>query len=927
MKINLLLASTILSAISTSLSAAEPEARGVEFYEQRIRPVLVEHCYQCHSEQARQAKKLRGGLRLDTAAGIKAGGETGALLDRTRPAESLLIKALRHEGEVRMPPKAKLGDQVVNDFATWIKLGAPIPPDRVTTAQPEAINWERARQFWAFQPPVKHPRPKVADVKAAGNDIDSFLQAELERHQLKPVRRAAKRELIRRATFDLLGLPPTPEEIDAFLKDESPEAFRRVVDRLLASPHYGERWGRYWLDVARYAEDKALAVAKPSPQAFRYRDWVVQAFNQDMPYDRFLLFQLAGDLLPEKSADPFTRLGGLGFQGLGAEYHKGNFAAQVMADELDDRIDTLSRGLLGLTVACARCHDHKYDPIPTRDYYSLAAAYQGSNLVDLSASPAEVSTRFQEWQQETRKQEASLSEWLQNQGQTLSKAALRDANRYLVLAYQLRVLRHHKVPHDENLLIAKEKLQPHLVRRLVSLLEQAKPIPGLEEWNAIVTKANQSLERNRPVGAKVQLPPEVQRAIESIQQKARKALDEMERGERVHQEKLTGGDAAARKRLQKAPVAAEAEKLLKRLLGEPRSPFVIEKNVIVDLLASGERTEYERRRQSLEARKKDPPPAPIMIHGIKGGGQAMRVHIRGRVENLGEQAPPGFLRILASAKKNPSKSFTRLELAQAIASAQNPLTARVMVNRVWQHHFGRGIVATPSNFGQLGDRPSHPELLDTLAVRFVESGWSVKWLHREIMLSAAYQRGSDRDSSNVIKDPENRYLWRVTPQRLDLEAWRDAVLAVSGRLDPTVGGTSVDLNTSTNVRRTIYAKVSRSVPNPTMTAFDFPDANVSNDRRSITTIPQQQLFVLNSTFMIEGAHAFAARLEKAEKTDRGRINVAFRLAFGRLPSEEELALGLEFLKQAAQSSGKEKLSPLEQYAQALLATNEFLWID
>jgi Protein of unknown function (DUF1553)/Protein of unknown function (DUF1549)/Planctomycete cytochrome C len=734
-----------------SLPAAEPDARGIELYEAKIRPALVEHCYKCHSSQARQAKKLRGGLLLDSRADLLKGGDSGPAIVSGKPAESRLLKALRHEDELKMPPQAKLPDAVIADFATWIAMGAPTPRDGAAGPTVAAIDWTKARQFWAFQLPVKHPQPAVRNARWPRKESDFFLLAELEKRNLTPARPAGKQEWLRRATFDLIGLPPTPEEVAAFLQDDSPDAFGRVVDRLLSSPHYGERWARYWLDVARYAEDKALAIAKPSPQAFRYRDWVVQAFNTDMPYDEFLRLQLAGDLLPA-TADSFKRLAGLGFQGLGAEYHKGNFAAQVMADELDDRVDTLTRGLLGLTVACARCHDHKYDPIPTRDYYSLASAYQGSSLADIPIAPAEEVARFKTWQQEQKNQEAALA----------------------------------------------------------------------------------------------------------------KTKD-------------------------------------KTLQGELKA--------------------------KLEQHKKQAPQAPVVIHGVQGGGQPMRVHVRGRVENLGEEAPPGFLRIFRADAGAPAKTFTRLDLANAIATDRNPLTARVIVNRVWQHHFGRGVVGTPSNFGKLGDRPTHPELLDTMAVRFIESGWSIKWLHREIMLSAAYQLSSESAPANAAVDPDNHYLWRMSPRRLDFEPWRDALLLVSGRLDAAVGGPSLDLNDRKNVRRTIYARVSRSILNPTLAAFDFPDANVSSDHRSVTTVPQQQLFALNSDFMIDTARAFSARLEKAAKEDDKRIVLGFQLAFGRSPTNTEKNQGLEFLRVVAESGARDRLTPWEQYAQALLAANEFIWVD
>jgi hypothetical protein len=751
--------------------SAEPGAAGVEFFEQKIRPVLVERCYSCHSTEAAQNKKLRGGLLLDSREALRKGGDSGPAIVPGKPDAGTLLKALRQTGELKMPPKGKLADAVVADFEKWIALGAPDPRGTTTTTTP-AIDWEQARKHWAFQPPVQHSLPEVKRLDWPQSWIDRFVLAELEKRGLQPVPPAGKRELIRRATFDLLGLPPTPDEVDTFLKDESPEAFARVVDRLLASPHYGERWGRYWLDVARYAEDKALAFPTPRPHAHVYRDWVVRAFNEDLPYDRFLRLQLAGDLVPEPVADYTLKLAGLGFQGLGAEYHKGSVPEQVKADELDDRIDTLTRGLLGLTVACARCHDHKYDPIPTRDYYSLAAAYNGASWSEVALAPPKVVEAYQAWEQKTRQLEGEIGKFLMEQGRAFGKGVLSDPS----------------------------------------------------------------------------------------------------------------------------------------------------------LLPDPERQRHDSLQASLANHKRQMPPVPPKAHGVSGGGQAMRIYQRGNVEKPGELAPAGFLRILDTGSGRPQGgTFTRLQLADAVCSPHNPLTARVFVNRVWYHLFGRGIVGTPSNFGKLGDRPTHPELLDTLAVRFVESGWSVKWLHREILLSATYQLGSGHGPPDTV-EPENQHLWRHTPRRLDVEAWRDAILLVSGRLDQTLGGPSSSLGDAAHARRTLYGKISRLEPDRMLVLFDFPDANVSSERRNVTTVPQQQLFALNSDFMVQSARALAARLTAAAAGDEERIVLAYRWAFARAPSPRERQAALAFLHDAS-SGGGNRLTALEQLAQAILACNEFAWID
>jgi hypothetical protein len=765
--VSLPLACATAFLVAPSLRAAEPDPKAVEFFESKIRPVLVEQCYKCHSAQSGKAK---GGLTLDTKAALLKGGDTGPAVVPGNPAKSLLLTAVHQDGDLKMPPKEKLSDAVINDFRRWIEMGAPDPRDRVTSAAAAAISnidWTKARQFWSFRPVRKPALPAVKDAAWPKTDVDRFILARLEAEGLHPLAPADKRALIRRATFDLTGLPPTPDEIDTFLKDDSPDAFARVVDRLLKSPHYGERWARHWLDVARYAEDQAHTFGvKPNTEAFRYRDWVIAALNADLPYDLFVKRQIAADLMDKDKPDGYQQLAALGFFGLGAQYYKNSDAARAAADELDDRIDTLARGFLGLTVSCARCHDHKFDPIPTQDYYSLAGVFYSCKLATLPMAP---------------------------------KA---EAERYA---------------------------------------EAMKPVQ------------------------------EADRKLKELQ-KTEKSKPTADGKERV------------------AAMQAELDRL-----------------------------------------KKSAPPAPPMAHAIADATAAdLHVYVRGNPAQQGELAPRRFLHVL-STNDPPrfAKGSGRLELAEAIASRDNPLTARVIVNRVWAWHFGRGLVGTPSNFGQLGERPTHPELLDDLAARFVENGWSLKWLHREIMLSATYQLASADYSDGRAKDPDNRLLWRMNRQRLDVESWRDALLAVSGQLDPSFGGPTTDLNSAQNRRRTVYCKVSRHELNGLLRLFDFPDANITSERRSETTVPQQQLFVLNSPFFIGQAKALAARVGAEERDDPARVRRAYLLAYGRPATDAEVALALHYLggKDDPAEDGRNGLTRWERYTQALLAANEFLYVD
>lgn len=874
---------------------------GVDYFEKKIRPVFIEQCYSCHSTEAKKNNKLKASLILDTPEGLAKGGDSGTLLVPGKPAESLLIKSLKHTEDIKMPPKGKLSDPIVASFEHWIRIGAPAPAIVKSTEPAKEIDWNKAKEFWAFRTPKKTPLPAVRDQTWPLREIDRFILAELEKRDLKPVGPAGKRELLRRVTFDLTGLPPTSEAMDEFASDTSPDAYAKVVDRLLKSPQHGERWARYWLDISRYAEDKALAFVAVRPHAYRYRDWVVKALNDDMPYDKFLKLQLAGDLIDEPGLDPVTKLAGLGFQGLGAEYHKGSVAAQVMADELDDRIDTVTRGLLGLTVACARCHDHKYDPIPTRDYYSLAAAYNGSELVEKPLVEPAAFDRFKAQEKLLRDSEAKHAQWLKDQARDASKPAVQLADQYFIAAWEIRTLQQRKTNVDVAQIAKARSLQVIYLSRLVKLLEQNKldaKEPAIAAWLNAAKSASETakVEKNQVV-----VPDALQKATVELKQAITAALPKT--------------------------AAKDVPNLLKVLWLNPNSIFSLNPTEAASQYSEATQKELTKQQTDLAKLKKELPPAPPMAHAIQGGGNGLKVNIRGSVERLGEQAPPGFLRIVSTSDSSKqSKTFTRLDLANAIASPGNPLTARVIVNRVWHYHFGKGLVGTPSNFGTLGDRPSHPELLDTLAVRFIENGWSLRWLHREILLSRAYQLSSEPIAVNAERDPENTYLWRYSPRRLDFEAWRDAWLAVAGKLDLTIGGPSIELTQADNSRRTLYSKISRLQPNPLLVLFDFPDANVTSDRRSVTTVPQQQLFTLNSEFTIGTAKVFAKRLQNASPKIEEQIRFAFRLAYGRTPTTEETKASEAFIRDAS-AEGKDRLTPFEQFAHAILSSNEFQWID
>jgi len=886
----------VLLVCPRPLGAAEANS-GIAFFESKIRPLLVQHCYQCHSADTKQ----RGGLRLDARDTVLKGGDNGPALVPGKANESLLIKAVRHQ-DLKMPPKGKLPDAAVADLVRWIEMGAPDPRDG-KPALTALIDFTKARQFWSFQPPRLPELPQVHNGSWPKNAIDHFILARLEAEKLQPVPPAGKRELIRRATFDLIGLPPTPEDVEAFLKDESADAFARVVDRLLASPHHGERWGRHWLDVARYAEDQAHTFGtKPNTNAYRYRDWVIAAMNDDMPYDRFVKLQIAADLMLSDDAERVKHLPALGFFGLGAQYYKDNSEIlKALADELDERVDTLSRGLLGLTVACARCHDHKFDPVPTQDYYSLAGIFNSCKLSDVALATNGEIQKYQDALRVAREAEDKLATFVRTEKAAFHEEQAGQIARYLQSVRKVQERRQKEPKWSAKDQAKTDGLQPALLDRWVKYLDGNPKVPALDPLRQL-PKPN-----GPPSGEEAAVA-----AAQAFQQQVLALLAERAKGN-LNKDKTD---------------------LLQALFGD-KGLFNLSDGELKAKLSAEKNQQWEQMKQAAANLRKDAPEKMDtkfqIAHAMSEGTPAdMKVYMRGNPREQGDVAPRRFLRVLAG---NDPPAFTkgsgRLELAEAIGSRDNPLTARVIVNRVWQWHFGRGIVGTPSNFGALGERPTHPELLDYLTCRFIASGWSLKALHRDIMLSATYQLSCAADDHNLGIDGDNQLLWRMNRRRLDVESWRDALLFVSGKLDPTMGGPTTDLGSPTNRRRTVMGKISRHELNGLLRMFDFPDANITSEKRVETTVPQQQLFVLNSPFLVEQARALAARLQTEGKDDAGRVGRAFLLAFGRPASDADVQLALRYLSanEADADKAKAKLTRWERFAQALLGSNEFMYVD
>ncbi len=849
------------------LFAAEPG----EFFETKIRPVLAKNCYACHRDAA------LGGLRLDSREALLKGGKSGTAIVAAHPEESLLMKAIQQTDEKikKMPPTGKLSDAEIADLSTWITQGAVWPASTVAQKTGKGITPEQ-RAFWSFQP-VRPP-----EVPEGVQAIDHLVQARLAKDGLQQGPRADKRTLIRRASIDLTGLPPTPEDVDAFLADQSSDAYAKLIDRLLASPRYGERWGRVWLDVARYSDDKLNSTKEePYEDSFRYRNWVIDALNRDMPYSDFVKAQIAGDQTGHPAA--------LGFYALSPEMQ-------------DDRVDATTRGFLALTVACAQCHDHKFDPIPTRDFYSLQGVFSNTKLAEKPLAPKETVEQWKSLEKHVKAMEEEVTRFYTRQTEMIAEIEAAKTARYLMAARGLG---------------PKEGLDEEILKRWTEYQSQPrKDHQYLQKWMAASGRE-----------ASQQAANEFQELVLAVNREQR----EIE----MRNDYKKGGKTANPDLAQLELESIEYSKyvlwrsLFERSIRDSAGFFASTEGVyffgkgkvdrFLPVAWQEHAKDLERR---LEMAKKALPPKYPYLQVIEDKEKIadIKVSIRGDRNNLGELAPRAFPQILTKQQKVFTKGSGRLELAEAIADAENPLTARVIVNRVWQQHFGRGIVTTPSNFGQLGERPSHPELLDWLADRFMKQGWSLKQLHRDIMLSATYQlasTGADKVpalAANQAKDPDNVLLWRSPRRRLDVESMRDAMLFVSGELDLTPGELAVKLDEPGFKKRTVYGFVGRRKLDTMLALFDFPNPLATSEARMPTNVPPQRLFLMNSPFVEERAKSLTAR---SEGPLEARVTRLYRLLFGRQPEARELAKAKEFLAASDWTS----------YARALLGSNEFLFVN
>jgi mono/diheme cytochrome c family protein len=902
-----------LSALQAPNQPTEAAPDSAEFFEARIRPVLAANCYDCHTEEQ------LGGLRLDSRDAMLKGGKRGPAIMPGDPERSLLIAAVRQAGDLKMPKGGRLKPEEIDALASWIRAGAKWPAAVATAAAAKPAGYvikPEQRAFWAFQPLAKSVVPQVARGEWPKTDIDRFVLARLEKDRMAPVKAADRLTLLRRATLDLTGLPPTPEEIDAFANDTSPDAFARVVDRLLASPRYGETWGRLWLDVARYGEDDyrsldpMLRGYNPYPNAYLYRDWVIKAFNDDLPYDQFVKAQLAADLLDERVR--VRMLPALGFLGLGPWYYDNGAVEITRADERHDRVDVVSRGFLGLTVGCARCHDHKYDPIPQKDYYSLAGVFLNTVYKEYPLAPKSVVDEYNDLDKKIEKKQKLLEEFIRIESTQLSETLALQAARYMTAAWKVT-----GEPKEDMARVADgNKLDYELFDRWIKFLARPpKFYPYLTKWQDMV-KAGGSAEQAKKLADEFQaLLLDVMFERKDLKEEndiiAAKALPGTKKKEpgKLPSDFVTNDDFCPGCGLELKHMDHDRMNLwldvFQQQLDDSFDPIQSPEKVKPGLLkfrawglerqlAADRRRYIDGLRSDIDELKKALPAHFPYVHGVGDAEklQNLRVSVRGSPYNLGEDAPRHFLSVLAPGEPTAfQKGSGRLELAEAILD--QPIAMRVIVNRIWKGHFGTGLVDSPSNFGATGERPTNPELLDYLARFFVEHGLSIKALHREIMLSAVYQLSAADNPANFEKDSGNRLYWRANRHRMSAEQVRDSLLLVAGSLNTKIGGPSAEL-TPFYDRRTVYGRVSRYKLDEYLQLFDFPSPNLSAEKRFTTTVPLQRLFFMNSDFMQQQSELLARRVA-SEPNNTARIRKAYRLIFGRAPTDAELKAGLDYL--------------------------------
>lgn len=1073
-----------MSIAGLSLQSASLGADDTEFFEKKIRPVLIEHCFECHSGESKES-----GLQVDSLAALLTGGERGPAIVPGKPDESLLIQAVRHDDTLQMPATRKLPQSVIEDLSQWVREGAVWPNSepvaivaRLSVA--ERMPTDEERQFWAFLPPQRSAIPSVTDATDwARTPIDHFVLQKLESQQLTPNSAADKRTLIRRVTLALIGVPPTPDEVQAFLADESRQAFERVIDRLLASPLYGERWGRHWLDVARYGDSNGLDENLAYGNAWRYRDYVIDAFNADLPYDEFLREQLAGDLLPASTSKEtqLRRVVATGFLSLGAKMLAEDDPVKMEMDIIDEQLDTLGKAVLGVTLGCARCHDHKFDPISAHDYYALAGIFKSTKTMDNFgvvarwqerplALPEVIAERDRQQasadaiQVEIKQSVKTETDRISREGKTQIAAALLAADRQLRVDESLKEAlpiaedeQRHSAP-ETIPLEAENYARGNVLKDTtnygfgIGVLVNQGELPNFTEYDIEVQRSGLYQVDLRYAAASARptiiimdghpiktdatsqvtgsWTPESQKwfveAVVSLS--AGPHLVRLENaGPFPHIDKLcfalavgqppTSAEAiatrlgpsplrlanwgkflAAQREVVDGPfslwwqlrttgtlagVMSDKSPLVAKLLADPRpesladlahryqsvysEPESVEVAALQTLL-SGEAGPFTREekdetgfsdavvaelkglRERKTAIEQAMPQLPEAMSVTEGIPQNLRIHLRGSHTSLGDEVARRMPRIFSRAEESSisTEISGRLELARWLTQCDHPLTARVFVNRVWQAHFGEGLVRSPDNFGRLGELPTHPELIDWLSTEFVRNDWSIKALHRMILNSAVWQQSTDSNESAAAVDPENRLLWRMNRRRLEAEAIRDSLLAIGGDLDTTMRGSllptenrkyvtstaNINVDVYNTPRRTVYLPIVRSALFDYLTAFDFGDPSSMSGQRDRTTVAPQALFLMNSELVAKESESLAKSLLAQRGDDAGRIANAFERFYSRPPTESEVASSIEFITTyetglASKGIAPEQLRALawKAFCRAMMATNEFLYVN
>lgn len=913
-----------------SAQSASPEAQ--EFFEKRIRPIFATKCQGCHNPKAHTA-----GLDLTTAAGFQKGADTGPIVVAGDLENSRLLQVVGYQERLKMPPTGKLSDEELNALREWVKLGATWPGSSVeaTSAQAAKKGYSRGqKEFWSFRPLRQTSPPSVKDESWIQSPIDRFILSVLESRQLTPAPVADKATLIRRAAYDLTGLPPSDEDVRVFLADKSPNAFEKVVDRLLTSPRYGEKWGRHWLDVARYADSTGADEDYRYPHAWRYRDYVIEAFNSDMPFDRFIREQIAGDILPPPPGKDVNTAGivATGFLALGPKLVAEQDKVKMFYDIVDEQIDVTSKAFLGLTIACARCHDHKFDPISTKDYYSLASVFAStkqlaqiegtvSKLYFAPLVPKDTAQQYEQHQREVESKQKEIDSVVSAEGRRYRDQLAPKMAEYMVAARNVYV-------DGSNVTdLARERsLDEAVLQRWVTYLKPTKERRAhLEEWY-----------------------PAKKEAVEETARKYQTDfIAEIARRQKLQDEWKTSS-AAAKARGEKEPPAPKFPAGENRFLTEvgagKSGPLTLPEKDPEKVYSEEAKTKLKTLKAELQAIKGAAPPEPPFACSVAEDKPVdQRVFLRGNPEAKGEPVAKRFPMVLAGeSQPEITQGSGRKELAEWLSSSTNPLPVRVMINRIWQGHFGEGLVRTANNFGITGERPTHPELLDWLAHEFISQGWSVKKVHRMIMLSSTYQMSGDVTPVAREKDPDNRLLTRFSMRRKTVEEIRDSLLILDGSLDLAMGGSlqkgegtdnefsdgRKSLHPDDSKRRTVYLPLRRSNLATLLTLYDFGDATTSTEIRSQTNVAPQALFMMNSKFVTERSRSLAEQLLKSGTADERRVSRAWFTVLGREPERDEIRASLDYIARfpAKPTDDSGRLLAWSSFCRALIASNDFIYV-